>query len=342
MKDDTMNTDYLWRNASQLQYVAADEINHILQENRSELIDLVATCYQTFYDGHAINPDTYSLKFPQKPNSRINALPAYVGQDCDLAGLKWVASFPDNVAENRQRASASIILNSFKSGYPLAILDGTMISSARTVASAALAARSLRPDKSIDTIAFYGAGVINRHLLEFLKDDHWSISKVVISDIDPGSTTRFIQFCEELGFSCENMNASFSPQDAEIVSFATSALAPWYDLEILDHQVLLHMSLRDVLPARLKSVRNIVDDVNHAVKANTSLHLLEQSDGKIPSLENFARILQSPPQEPAATVVSAFGMGMLDVAFGGYIMNKAEGQGHVRIVPDFLPSLNRW
>ncbi|SMR71960.1 ornithine cyclodeaminase [Aliiroseovarius halocynthiae] len=337
-----MTTEYLWRNASQLQYVAANDINHILQQNRSELIDLVAKCYATFYDGHAINPDTYSLKFPQKPNSRINALPAYVGEECDLAGLKWVASFPDNVAGNLQRASASIILNSFQTGYPLAILDGTLISSARTVASAALAARCLRPEKSIDTIAFYGAGVINRHLLEFLRDDQWSIAKVVISDLDPGSATRFIQFCEELGYSCENAGASFASQDAEIISFATSALEPWYDLEVLDHQVLLHMSLRDILPARLKPVRNIVDDVNHAVKANTSLHLLEQSEGSIPSIENFSRILQDPPQEPTATVVSAFGMGLLDVAFGGYVMNKAEGLGHVSVVPDFLPSPHRW
>ena len=337
-----MTSGYRWREGRELQYVAAETIENILDKNKSELIDMVASSYLSFYRGHAINPDTYSLKFASKPNSRINALPAYVGQSTNLAGLKWVASFPDNVEHNLQRASASIILNSFQTGYPLAILDGTQISSARTVASAALAARCLRPSKRTDQLVVYGAGVINRHLLQFMNDDGWTIGCIVVSDPDPASARHFKVFCEEYGYNCVEMSPSFSPQDADLISFATSALDPWYNLEIPDHQIILHMSLRDIVPRRLSTVRNIVDDVDHAVKANTSLHLLQQEMGQIDSIENFSNIITKPEMAKEAVVVSAFGMGMLDVAFGGYVMNKAEEQGSIREIDGFRSPQTRW
>ncbi len=337
-----MTKDYRWKETDQLQYVAADQVDQILNQNKRDLIDLVAATYLTFYAGQAINPDTYSLKFPKKPNSRINALPGYVGGNTDLAGIKWVSSFPDNVENNLQRAAACIVLNSFKTGYPLAVLDGTKISSARTVASAALAARCLKPLKKVDNLILYGAGIIHRTLLEFMKDDGWLINRVIISDPDPTSVRNFQEFCEKVDYPCVEMETTFLPQDADMISFATSALESWYDFEILDHQVFLHISLRDVVPARLNPVRNIVDDVDHAVKANTSLHLLKLDKGSIPSLENFYQILNHPPLDPQATVVSAFGMGILDIAFADYIMKKAEEVNQVLEIEGFMSPQARW
>lgn len=29
--------------------------------------------------------------------NRIIAMPAYAGGECDMAGIKWIASYPDNI-----------------------------------------------------------------------------------------------------------------------------------------------------------------------------------------------------------------------------------------------------
>ena len=49
----------------------------------------------------------------------------------------------------------------------------------------------------------------------------------------------------------------------------------WFD----HHPVVLHVSLRDLAPEILLTATNIVDDVEHCQKANTSTHLAEQNTG---------------------------------------------------------------
>jgi len=283
------------------------------------------------------------MRFPQKPSSRINALPAYVGQNVDLAGMKWVAFFPDNVRQNRQRASAVIVLNSFETGYPIAVLDGTLISAARTAASAALAARSLIPSKLARSFAFYGAGIINRDVLEFLLDDGWSLRNIQINDPNSESQRALAEHCHTRGCSNVETGKIEDPTSHDLVSMATSALTPWFDSDIGNHQTILHISLRDILPKHLKAVRNIVDDVEHAVKANTSLHLLQQEAGSIPRIENLQNLLSvKATQTKEATVVAAFGMGILDIAVASFIMEMADKTNELLELKGMLPSLSRW
>ncbi|WP_406721587.1 hypothetical protein RPE78_06730 [Thioclava litoralis] len=331
-----------WREADGLNYVRAEDIASILASSRGQIIDVVAETYDAFYHQEAINPDTYSLRFPQKANSRINALPSYIGRDIDLAGLKWVASFPDNVARNRQRASALIVVNSFETGYPLAVLDGTAISSARTVASAALAARRLVPSRETDELTFYGAGVINRDLLAYLQADGWRFDHVTICDPVSASAEAFSQHCTLRGMSAQIGEA---PRrcDSGLMAFATSALEPWYDHPFHADQTVLHMSLRDVVPERLKApVFNVVDDVNHALKANTSLHLLQQMQGHVENVANFAAIAPGARRPEGPVVVSAFGMGILDLAVAHFVLNAAQDRGTLCRIDGLLPEFSRW
>ena len=100
---------------------------------------------------------------------RINALPGYLGKDKDIGGIKWVASFVNNPHEhNLPRSSSLIILNSFKTGMPLAIMDGTIISAMRTGAVAGIACKHLAKE-GVTRLGMVGAGVIGRTVLMAVK-----------------------------------------------------------------------------------------------------------------------------------------------------------------------------
>ena len=70
-------------------------------------------------------------------------------------------------------------------------------------------------------------------------------------------------------------------RSSDLVVFATVAAEPhvhevsWF----AHHPVVLHVSLRDLAPQILLASTNVVDDVEHCLKANTSPHLVEQLTG---------------------------------------------------------------
>src|SRR5207245_9097509 len=58
----------------------------IVRAHRSECIQIVREAYLAHADGQSVNPDSYFLQFPEKPDCRIIALPAYLGKNFDVAG----------------------------------------------------------------------------------------------------------------------------------------------------------------------------------------------------------------------------------------------------------------
>src|SRR5258708_6990208 len=67
----------------------------------------------------------------------------------------------------------------------------------------------------------------------------------------------------------------------DLILFTTVAAAPHVTAPALfEHNpVVLHISLRDLAPQIPLASQNVVDDVGHVMKANTSPHLAEQQAG---------------------------------------------------------------
>src|SRR6266545_576387 len=89
-----------------------NEIAKLLDGRELDLIDTVGRAYQAHANGASSLPHSSFLHFPDNPRNRIIALPAYLGDEFGVAGIKWVASFPSNIVMNLDRASATVILNS--------------------------------------------------------------------------------------------------------------------------------------------------------------------------------------------------------------------------------------
>jgi len=156
----------------------------VLAGRELELIQAVRMAYETHGDGDSSLPHSTFLRFPGQPQDRIIALPAYLGGECRIAGIKWVSSFPENLHLGVDRASAVLILNSLQTGRPEAVLEGSVISAKRTAASAALAAQCLLSGKKVGRVGMMGCGLINFANARFLLAVFPEVETFVLFDKD--------------------------------------------------------------------------------------------------------------------------------------------------------------
>src|SRR5215471_14691862 len=173
------------------------KVKDVIDHNRERVFAAVEAAYRLLAAGNAINPDSYFLRYPDKPSARIIALPAHLGGAIQKSGIKWISSFPDNRAGNLARASAVLILNDPATGYPLACIEASLISATRTAASAALAAERMSVDPFRGTLAIVGTGVIARTTVEWLLFRKWSFSKVSLYDLNRNEAEHFSKWLRE-------------------------------------------------------------------------------------------------------------------------------------------------
>jgi N-[(2S)-2-amino-2-carboxyethyl]-L-glutamate dehydrogenase len=106
----------------------------------------------------------------------------------------------------------------------------------------------------------------------------------------------------------------------------------------------LHVSLRDLAPEILLESTNVVDDVEHCLKADTSPHLVEQRTGNRDFLAGtLDDVLDGRVTIPSdrTVVFSPFGLGVLDLAVGKYVYDRVAGEGDLLVVDDFFHELRR-
>ena len=330
--------------------ISGGQVQRVLQGQEKEIVELVEATYRLHGAGDSVNPPSYFLRFPDRPSSRIIALPASVGGPARVDGLKWVSSFPENVAAGIPRASAVLILNDHDTGYPFACLEASIISATRTAASAALAADWLsrgRPRPA--RIGFVGAGLIGRYIHTFLAGTGWSFDEIGVHDLSGDSAAGFRGYLEQSGAAGRvrvHESAETLVRSSDLIVFATVAAQPHIgDLSWFEHDPLvLHISLRDLAPEVLLASANVVDDVEHCLKANTSPHLTEQLTGSrdflLGTLDDvMAGRVSVPAGRPV--IFSPFGLGVLDLAVGKYVYDQVAAAGDLHIIDDFFHELRR-
>jgi ornithine cyclodeaminase len=324
-------------------------VKRVIDAKKKQVFDAVEAAYRLHDSGSTLNPDSYFLRYPDNPNARIIALPAHIGGEVQKSGIKWISSFPENRATNLARASAVLILNDASTGYPIACLEASLISATRTAASAALAAESISPNPFEGTLAVIGTGIIARTTVEWLLFRNWKFDKIKLYDVDHNEAEHFSKWLRDQG----NLQADIQDclEDAaagsSLILFTTTSSDPYLaDKQLFAHSpTVLHLSLRDIGTNVILASQNIVDDVDHCLKARTSLHLTEMETGNrnfvsgslVDVLEKRFKLDHQRPR-----IFSPFGLGVLDVAVGNFVLEAAKSSGDAMELPDFFSNSARW
>ncbi|GAA2707056.1 MULTISPECIES: 2,3-diaminopropionate biosynthesis protein SbnB [Streptomyces] len=332
---------------SDFSVVPGAAVSAILADAHQDVLRIVADTYVAHEQGLSVNPDSYFLRFPDKPNARVIALPSYLGGDVDAIGMKWIASFPDNTLQGLPRASATLLINDYATGYPVACLEAAGISAVRTAASAAVAAAELLTTTGPVRLGVVGAGVIARTIVDYLHARGVKVADVLVHDLDPTSAGHLTAHATARMGAPATAGTLDEVLARDLVVFATTAATPYVpaDTALRPGQVLLNVSLRDLAPELLLRSNNVVDDVEHCLKAQTSPHLAEQLTGGRDFITGtLGALLQGnvtlDPDKP--TVFSPFGLGILDLAVGHHVLHEARRRGTAVEIPDFIGETRRW
>ena len=323
------------------------EVERLMTGREPEIIAAVRRAYLVYAEGAGSLPHSTFLRFSDNQPERIIALPAYLGGEWEVAGVKWVASFPRNPERGLDRASAVIILNSLITGRPEAVIEGSIISAKRTAASAALAAQTLHAGRPVNRVGLIGCGVLNMETVRFLRTVFPEINSLIIYDLNAARSERF---AEKFRQTCDGVEVETArdPQtvlgNASLISLATNATAPHiHDLSMAPPgSVILHISLRDISPQILLSCDNVVDDIAHVCRAQTSVHLTEQLVGHRDFIRcRLADILSgkaaASKEAISKTIFSPFGLGILDMAVGKLVREWGRERGEGMTIPSFFP-----
>jgi ornithine cyclodeaminase/alanine dehydrogenase-like protein (mu-crystallin family) len=193
-----------------------------------------------------------------------------------------------------------------------------------------------------------GCGPIGRTVTAYLYHVFSGARRTLIYD---SATERAADFARELSVADRGpVEVASAPEDVlsacDVMCLATNRVTPHLsDLSICrPGATVLHVSLRDITPRAIAQCDNVVDDVDHVCRAETSLHLAEQQLGTrafIRTTLGDVLLGRAAPRAAAQgpTVFSPFGLGVLDLAVAAFIEDEATALELGTVVPDFFALL---
>jgi ornithine cyclodeaminase/alanine dehydrogenase-like protein (mu-crystallin family) len=180
--------------------------------NMKNTIEIVEKVYRAHGNNHVNMPSKITLDLGESNDwppygGSYNAMPAYLGEDFDISGVKWVWGFEDNPKKGLPYIGGTILLNDPRTGEQLSIMDGAYITDIRTGATAGVAAKYLAK-KDSKTVAIIGAGVVGSYSLLAICQS-FDIKNIKVSDIRKEASEKFAKKMKEnLGINIEAVNTN--------------------------------------------------------------------------------------------------------------------------------------
>jgi len=295
-----------------------------------KLVDVIEETVKCLGQGDFVQPVKPYLRYRDLKN-RIIAMPAFIGGDFDMAGIKWIASFPGNIRKGIPRAHSVVILNKAASGEPVAIINTALLSIIRTAAVTGLMIRyfnNVRPLKEIN-LGIIGWGPIGRNQLKMCLD-LWGdkIAKIFLYDLRKIEKPAIDFAPQDKIVVTESWEQAYL--DADVCITATVSKAPYIDKEPKKGSLQLNVSLRDYATDIYDYVKDsiIVDDWEEICREKTDIEMMHLEKGlkKEHTQSMVDMVTGNCMKDYPADVPIMFnpmGMAVFDMAVGSYYFNEA-------------------
>ena len=241
--------------------------------NWNDLIKTIGTATDILSKKEISQPIKPYLRFNNLTN-RIIAMPAYVGGEINAAGIKWIASFPENISKSIKRAHAVLILNDTSTGAPIGIINTALISGIRT---ASVSGYVIKQYLQANNSEFLDCGIIGfgpigqLHLQMLCQSFSSKIRNIYIYDKNPINK----QEIATLGLNknvivCSDWQEVYDQSNLFITCTVSSAR--YVNRMPKKGGIYLNVSLRDFESEFLKSVdRILVDNWEEICRENTDI-----------------------------------------------------------------------
>jgi 2,3-diaminopropionate biosynthesis protein SbnB len=302
--------------------------------NWEQMVDVIERTVRCLGDKDFVQPIKPYLRYRDLKN-RIIAMPAFIGGDFDMAGIKWIASFPDNIHKGIPRAHSVVILNKAETGEPVAIINTALLSILRTAAVTGLMIRyfdKVRPLENVN-LGIIGWGPIGRNHLHMVIDLFGDkIAKIFLYDLRPIDKSG-IDFAP-LDKIVVTGNWEQAYADADVFITATVSKASYIDKQPKKGSLQLNVSLRDYKTDMFEYVKDsiIVDDWEEICREKTDIEMmhlekgLEEKDTKSIIDMVMGNCMADYPAE-VPIMFNPMGMAVFDMAVGAYYVREAQKKG---------------
>jgi 2,3-diaminopropionate biosynthesis protein SbnB len=325
----------------ELTFLSQDDVVAAGGTDMAAVIDVIEGAFRLKAGGQVINPNKVMLTWSDEPGTqelhgRIMAMPAWVGGEWDIAGLKWIPSVPANLARGLPRANALVVLSDRETGLPVAVMDGTVISAMRTGAVTGVAIRHLAAPRA-RTAGLLGAGVLTRTQLMALAATRPDLECARVYDPDRARADALAASMRgELPFRVEVVGSEREAcEGADIMVPSTLATTPTIRKEWVPEGGLVVLVSSLDGPEDLSEVSDllVVDDRYHEGTADTR-YLRRLRDAGLASFEDAVELGEvvagTHPGRTSAgqrIICSPVGLGMDDVVTGAYVLRNARTRG---------------
>lgn len=303
----------------------------------SDAVELVEKAFREKGLGRIQMPVKTYLFF-NKYDGDLRTMPAYF-QHLDIAGVKIVNSHPNNpLRYGLPTVMAIVILVDPKTGRPLCIMDGTLITGVRTGAAVAVATKYLAR-KNSKIIGIVGAGSMAPYSIEGLHHVV-KIESVRVFDINRSKAERFAREVElSYGISvtavekCED-----AVRGVDVLVTLTPSREPIIKNEWVSEGMHINAMGADAPgkeeldPMILKRAKIVVDDLEQSIHSGEinvpiSRGILYPSEVYGELGEIIAGIKPGRVSDEEITVFDSTGLAIQDVITAWYVYEEAEKRG---------------
>ena len=314
-----------------------EEVAAIFNGKADAIYGVIEDSFRKYLAGDIIMPDKISQIFDEQTQNRINCMPATL-IDEKICGMKWVSVFPSNASKGVQNVTGVMLLSELETGFPIAVIDGTLSTKMRTAAVGCVAARYLAPSK-VETIGIIGAGEEARMHFTLLKHMFPTIKECRVSslnkEIEQGFIDKFKDIVPDVKFiSCDN-DSHLCASGADIIVTAISGQSPVLKArDITKGGLYIHVGgWEDEYGVAQKADKIVCDEwevVKHRSQTLCRMYkegLLKDEDIHANLSELIAGTKTGRENDDEFIYFNSVGLSYIDINFAHYIYNQAKKLG---------------